>query len=528
MRSNETTRGTDRHRKAMRRATAPLRCASRLALFFLCGTAGAQPVVFLDVDGDSVVRRTDPGADGPYDPASQAPINLLETRLGAYSPSEPSNDLFVGAWDGGGDFVRLDMVLQGRVNPPGLVAYDDTFPTYDPFLYGPNPMFGWIELDLDANVDTGGELDNPELRYLGNVARFGGLPPVPDLANRSALNAGAFDHNVTTAPLVDRSGEEFHLAMFGEEIETIEVISEKLGGNPLVFEDGEVWQLEGDFLHRAHGFEDFAFLCVNRPGRYKPDVWLQFAHDEATDTTVVSLVYPLTNAAFAATQSPPETPEPIDGCDNNHNSVEEALFDLQFSAQFADPFTQSLPEFQLIAGWAYEDPAQHLDPAGWRIFGLVGTAYGIPESGGERHIWTDVWPSPRVGDFDGDGSVSAADVLLLTDFITAQDGNPAFDVDGNPSNGSLTLPGFGPNFCLYDSNYDGLVNNMDAVVPGDMNLDQVFDVLDVDDFVQALLDPGVYVDTHFGTDPQPRGDLNFDGALNAGDTAEFLEALLLP
>lgn len=488
----------------------------------------AQPSVLIEPVSDAAIRRTDIGNDGSVDPQLHHLPDVRETRLGTFSPAAPHLDRFAGSWDSNGYYLRFDLVLDGLINPPGPLALDDNYQMYDPFLYGPHPVFGYVEFDLDSNPETGGELSDTEYRYLGNVGRFGGLPSVARFVNRAAGTSADCDDNILTSPFVERSGEEFHLALIGEEIEHITVVTEKPGGNPALFEEGEVWILAGDLFHRAHGFEEFAFTCFDRPGRYKPDVWLRMEHDPLTDRTTISLVYPLTNAASAALSGPSTPVQPNDGCENNQNSIEEALEDLQFSAEFANPVDRLQPDFALIAGWEFNTVSDYLTPENWPSFGLVASAYGQQQGPFERFVWTDVWPNPLPGDFNADGTRDSADVTLLDGFIAANDGVPGIDDDGNGSNGVIQWHFFSRSFTVFDTNYDGFVDPSDAVVMGDMDLNRMVEYDDVDDFVEALLTPSVYVGAHGGVPGSTRGDINGDQLLDAADTAGFLGILMNP
>jgi len=505
-------------------------CVALACCLVCCCPVAAQPADFLDPEGDAVIRRTDDDGDGAINPQTQRLPDVIEMRIGGFAPAAPEVDSYIGVWDAGGDFFRLDMMFTGLINPPGPLNWDDQSPVYAPFLYGPHPVFGFVELDMDADENTGGELEACEYRYLGAAARFGGLPSEDRFAGRAAADASAFDGSFTTPPQVERSGEEFHLAFIGEMIEEIDVIHEKPGGDPAIFEEGERWQIGGYLFHRAHAFEyqDFAFTCVEKPGIYEPWVIMQFEHDPTQDLTTVSLVYPLTNEGSAALIGPSEPVEDNDGCDYNQNSVEEALDDLKFSAANPDPANEGLPEFILIVGWATKTVVDHLDPTTWRVAGVVGTAYGTVQPDGARFIWTDVYANPRVGDFNGDDELSPNDVVLLNSFIALADGDPLYDDDGNGANGSIDWHNYAENFCLFDTNYDGFVDASDAVVPGDMDLNQMLDIDDVDDFVLAVLDPDVYRDTHNGADPLARGDLNDDGNLNGLDIAGFADLFMTP
>lgn len=512
------------HRPSVRRAFV----AGCLGLLAAMQDVRAQPVIWQDRIGDAVMRRTDLGAGAPFDPLEHRLPDVIEMRLGAFMPGNPAVSLFAGAWVSGGGFMRFDVVLDGLINPPGPLAFADQWPQYDPYRHGPNPIYGWIEFDMDADEDTGGELSDLRRRYLGNVARFGGLPSESRFANRAARRDHDLDSSLSTPPFVERSGEEFHIAFLGERIDTIQVIVEGPDGDPEIFEAGETWILTGEFFHRAHAFEDFAFSCVSRPGKYEPVVSMRFEHDIPGDRTTISLVYPLTNTAAAMSQLPPGQVEPNDGCTDNQNSIEEALEDLHFSALFADPFDRLQPEFELIAGWEFNMVAAHLDPAAWRLCGLVGSAYAAKQPGYARFVWSDVWPDPRIGDVNGDGEVDALDLAEGIGFIAQHDGEPTFDTDGDSENGSITWQGYARGFSVLDTNYDGIADSSDAVILGDMDLSLVIDFDDVADFVVALLTPEEYSQNYDDTPAHARGDLNGDGLVDGADIALFIEVLLNP
>ncbi|HVP10505.1 MAG TPA: hypothetical protein VMV94_04865 [Phycisphaerae bacterium] len=487
----------------------------------------AQPMVIIaDAPHQAVIRRTDHGGLGFIDPRVQHLPAIVEMHIGTFAPTSPRSDRFTGTWQSEGGFLRFDIVLAGLINPPGPLGWADTNPVYNPMRYGPNPLYGFIEFDADVDENTGGELDAPQYRYQGNVGRFGGLPSDPRFAGRVALDGSAFDGDITTPPFVDRSGEEFHLAFLGELIEEVDVVREKSGGTRSIFEEGEIWRVKGSLFHRAHGYDAFTFGCAENPGMYEPEVVLQFEHSVLSNTTTVSLVYPLHNSDSAALEEDNNLDiQPNDGCASNQNSVEEALADLTFSATYTDPITRQLPEFQSIAGWEFKDASDYLDPAAWRVFGLVGTAYASLPPDGARFIWTDVYPRPVTGDFDGNGVADGQDAALSNAFVASNDGDPAHDLDG-VVNGVVEWRDFAADFCVYDTDYDGFVGAGSSIIPGDMNLDGVVDYRDVADFVQALLDPNSYVQSHQGADPLLRGDLNHDGVLDGKDIADFIQLLL--
>ncbi|HRW55144.1 MAG TPA: hypothetical protein P5081_19910 [Phycisphaerae bacterium] len=492
----------------------------------------AAPVVFVDGAGDAVLRRTDDNCDGPFDPMTQGMPDLLEIRIDSFAPGSPHNNPFSGVSDANGLYVRIDLVFAGLVNPPGPVGYDSHWPTYDPSLYGPNPVMGYIEFDIDGNEDTGGEIEYPALRYLANVARFGGLPNEPRFAGRPAVDGGSFDGNVLTAPYYEASGEEFHFVLLGEEIEDVEVVVEATGGNPALFEAGEVWILDGDFFHKAHAYDEFAILCGSGGGDYKPEVSVRFAHDTQADETTVSLVFPRTNEGSARLIGPSTSIQTADGCDDNQYSIEEVLLDLHWGAVLADSNTRSLPEFSFLADWENQGTNQfdtYLDPTTWRVQALVGTAYLPVQADDDEFIWTDVYPNPVFGDMNGDGYNDATDETLILGYIADHDGELNYDMDGDGMNDSLTLVDWGRRFSLFDTNYDGLVSLFDAGGPtlvGDMNLDGLVDGRDIASFILALMDPAGYASQFPAADPNVIGDTNGDNSFDMDDIAGFTTLLL--
>src|SRR5262249_36399073 len=214
-----------------------------------------------------------------------------------------------------------------------------------------------------------------------------------------------------------------------------------------------------------------------------------------------------------------------DACDGNLNSIDEALTNLKISAANAGYLESHQPEFVLIADWANETVATYLHPENWRISAAVGTAYGVQGSNGERYVWTDTYPNCIPGDFNGDGILDQADVSLLQNYIAAADGNPAFDADG-VVNGRVVIPGYASNFSIFDTNYDGVVDASDAIVPGDMNINGVVNNADVPDFVIGLINPAAYRAQHNGESPVVRGDLNGDGKFDGRDIAIMTQRLM--
>ncbi len=437
----------------------------------------------LDAMNDAVIRRTDYGANGLVDPGLHRLPDISSYTLGTWEPLDPVTDRFDGAWASEGTFLRLEVEFAGLLNPPGTSGCCGY--AFNAFRYGPHPVFAIIELDVDADAGTGGELAAPETRYLGVVARYGGIPGQQWFANRAALDAGAFDHILATPPCVDRSGEDFHFSLLGWEFD---VIDRSDPGDEL-FGPGERWLLQGRMLHRAFGYEPFSFACCQgRPGSYEPIVQAEFSHNMVSDRTRVAWVYPLTNAASAEMLGTTFV-EPVDGDASNQNSIHEALEDLIFSTINANLEERSHPNFPIIAGWEPKDPNVHLDPTAWRVNMVVGTSYIAPQPEA-LFVYTDLMPDIEVGDFDGNGWVNAADLALLDAYIAANDGQPSVDLTG-VVDGRVDLIDFGPNFSVFDVNYDGGVDEDDwAAIPGLeyalADFDQDDDV-DLDDFARLQI-----------------------------------------
>jgi hypothetical protein len=188
---------------------------------------------------------------------------------------------------------------------------------------------------------------------------------------------------------------------------------------------------------------------------------VQFWHNTTSNRTIISLVYPLTNAGSAAM-----TGNPIEDMDiffTNQNSVDEALWELVISAFAATPGDRSLPQFALIAPWENKNPDDFLDPTRWQVTVLVGGSYTSPQDA--LFVWSDIYPNVEIGDFDGDGIIDPADSAMFDAYLLGNDGNPSIDADGEV-NDRIEIANFGPSFSLYDLNYDGLVDGDDRAMIG--------------------------------------------------------------
>jgi len=402
--------------------------------------------VFADPPTDAVARRTDASASDSDLDVPYRLVDLLNIAVGYWDPDAPALDLFAGRFVNAGAFFRLDLRFRGVVNPPGSV---DPF-SFAPFRYGPRPVFGFVEIDMDEDIDTGGEMDAPQYRYLANVARFGGNVTLPGMRPRVALAGTAADDDPGTPPFVERSGEEFHLAFLGAEFPP-QNVHFVVGDNDLHFEVGETWDITGTFFHRAHGYEPFSFAEGGSvPGEYMPRCTVRFDHNVQENVTRVSLVFPLTNLGAAMMRNRPV--EANDQDPTNQASVLEALEDLTLSAKLLNQFPSDEPGAQMLSNWFDRDARRGLNVAAWRMTALLGTSYSLPDANAVRFVWTDVFPNVVRGDVDGSGRADLADATRVAAFIAESDDNDGlFD-------GRVRIPGFAANFSVADVNYDGFVD----------------------------------------------------------------------
>jgi len=499
----------------------------RLSIGLLLATTGlvfGQTRVAVDSVGEAWPRLTDFGADGVIDEALHLTPDLIGYQIGRWQPVSVNEDIYQGDWSATGGFLRFDFAFLGLINPPGPLALVED--NYAPFMYGPNPFVGYIEFDVDSSAQTGGEVDFPEFRYLGNLGRFGGRATDPVWGNRMAVCRTDIDSQLTSPPLIERSGEEFHLACFGDGIEAITEIN---GDGDGIFEWGELWVLQTTWLHRAHVFERFS--GAGGDGVYEPPVDVVFDHRLDLNWTIVTVVFPLTNLAAASARQ--EIEQPHNGSDADQASILEGLVDLRDSVM-AIPAGDALrfePDFDVVRDWETATPATNLNPDQWRVNLIVGMPYAIEDVSGAFFAPTDVQPEPLLGDFDGDGVVKAADLILFDTFLTDNDGAFPDDADG-ATDGAITIEAFGIGFCMYDLNYDGVIDDADRnliQIMGDLDFDLDVDFNDLSIFVTLLLHPEMV------PVPVPPGDLvalidraDFDrnGLVNGRDIQGFTSRLL--
>jgi len=482
-----------------------------------------EPIIFIDPAGDAMIRRTGLNPTALVGENAHNKPDIFAYRTGNWQPDLPEQDLFTGCWDPAGNFLRFDVAFLGLVNPPGLWALVDF--TFDPYVFGPNPVFGYVSFDVDNNPSSGGEIDVAASRYLANVARFGGIPADPRFANRVATGGADVDGIFNTPPFIERSGEDFHIALFGDLFAPgCLSVFEIAGNGDCTFDEFETWDIRAPLLHRAHGYERFS--TAGGDGAYSPTVTLRFeSRFGGLDATVVSLVYPLTNVGAAQMIGPAVPVQPMDGDPNNQNSILEGLQDLVDSVQ-AIPLGDALrltPPFALIAPWELQNPTNFLDSTLWDPTIFVSMSYVNQDPLGDVFVWTDAAPGPKVGDFDGNNIVDIGDVSAFDNYILLNDG--VAGSDGDVVAGEVTLLDFGHNFTVFDLNYDGIVNGLDRdsiVIRGDMDGDFDVDLVDASILAQVLVDPNVPVTVLI------RGDVNEDGAINGLDIEAFVQKLLSP
>lgn len=458
--------------------TSPTRILTACVLAaaaFECSADGFT--VRQDTAGDAALRRTDNGADGLINPAGVLP-DLLALTYGRWQPFSPAASLYDGEYldDSAANFFRVDLELAGCINPPGSLGISGD--PYDPYLFGPSPLYGHVEFDVDQNPDSGGELGGTaSLRYMANAARFGSLPSGDDddfPIDRVVTLGTQIDFDFNTVPQYERSGADFTLVLCGCFVPT--VVSEGGDGDAL-FEPGETWIVSGRFFERFQGFRTASVLFGGSDfGLWDPVVKLRFSHSLATDITTVSLVVPLNQAG--AGQMAGVAAQPADFNVANQTSLTEAIRDLAMQ-----PSSISGAVRTLALPWKSAIPSDYFDASDWDATVALGTAYLEPDS--SLYAWTDIGFNDILGDFDSANGIEAKDRTELESYIYDVDAT-SIDADGQ-QNGCVELAPFGPNFSMYDTNYDGRISNADWP-PGkaDVNADTIVDVLDLLDFLDAF------------------------------------------
>jgi hypothetical protein len=458
--------------------------------------------VYTDLQGDAVVRRTDLGQDAPL-PAEFEPIDLLEIRVEGWETPTPTTDQYNGSSTGGdATLMRLQIRVDGLVAPPGPIGLDAS--PYAPYLFGDRPIFGYIELDVDDQKNSGGEfMPLAQNRYLANVGRFGSSP-FGSISDRMVRNAAEdLDSNFSTSPQFERTGGEFALALCG--CFTPSIVSQD-GNMDSSFDQGESWIVSGRFFERFVAFAPESGLFGGSDfGFFDPIVELQFKHDIALDQTTITLIFPVTNEGAAELLGQSE--QSIDLNITNQTSIEEALDDLIIGADFT---TGNLNV--LTSPWEGRQTDDYYRPRDWGVTALIGTA-PLTKDPTSLFVWTDTGFDEVHGDLDDDGLVTASDTQIIEDSIALLDGT-ASDADGMVD-GDVEIVDFGPNFDLRDLNGDGIISDDDILAPdcpADLTGEGSLNFLDVSAFLSA----------YSATDPA--ADFVVDGQFNFLDVSAFLGA----
>jgi hypothetical protein len=471
------------------------------AVISLCGVALSNPTVWLDPADDAVVRRTDPGNNDPITTGNIP--DLLLVSLVPWEPYDPVTDPYTGQQvdPANSHMFKLDIVFKGLMNPPGPV--DPAGFNHNPLEFGPNPIYGHINIDVDGD-DTGGVLDNAAyfVRYLANSARFGSLPGNPINA-RAAITGDDVDYDYDTPPQTERNGVDFTISMCG--CSTLQIVEEGGDGDG-IFDEGETWIISGRTFMREFGYKEACDSYFGSDdGLYDPFTETRFSHSTVTDMTTLTLVFPLDMTGAAMLTGEPE--QPIDLDVSNHVSIVEALDDVIYGAgKVGLPY----PVRDIIDGWRNRDPFDYLDVTQWNVTFLVGTAYTSPDVMAV-FAWTDIGFDNAYGDVDGDGTVDSVDETIVVNTIYADDGGPD-DEDGEV-NGSVDLINFGPYFSLYDVNGDGYIDIGDEAVYGplaDMDGDGTVESQDFVMFLNAFVAGDL------------AADINRDGVVNSKDFSRYL------
>ncbi len=458
--------------------------------------------VWIDADGDAVIRRTDVGNDAVLPPGFE-PIDLLHIRLEGWMSFTPTTNPYAGmvVVDDDADLVRMQIVLDGLVNPPGPLAIDGF--NYIPDVFGDRPLYGFFEIDIDGNDDTGGELmGQARDRYLANVGRFG-QSPEGTISDRMVRNGNDLDTNFFSSPQFERTGGEFSLVMCG--CFTPMIVSQD-GDMDSVFDPGETWILNGRFFERFTAFQSESGLFGGmQAGLFDPVVELQFAHNQITDQTTVTFVYPITNTGAAMLAGEPA--EPIDLSLLNQTSIEEALDDLIWGAPLATG-----PLGVLVDGWEKATVSGFRQPALWHVRALLGTAPIVPDFSA-LFVWTDTGFDEIPGDLNNDDLSNGDDSLVIAEAIADRDGTVS-DADG-VVDGQVTIANFGFEFDLLDLNGDGVIADDDMLLvdcQADVNEDGTLNFFDISLFLTAY------------ANQDPIADFNGNGTFNFFDISLFLTA----
>lgn len=482
--------------------------------------ASDDVVRLLDPQGDNQPRYTDAGANGQI-PTRPLP-DLISLEYSGWLPASPAVDPYTGVVVDGddADIFRIELVFSGLVNPP----HNQVSPGL--FRYGPMPLVGFVEFDVDGNEDTGGELGGEALsRPLAVAARFGGKIE-GSRGDRMALTEADLDLSFFSEPQYERSGQDFSLVFCNCFSTTILSRGPNTDADE-IFEVGETFIMEGRFWQRAGGYRLASSVAGGTaPGLYDPKVEIRFRHIEEANRTVVTFVGALTmQGAAMLTGQPVQAPD--FGIDTtiapgitNHHSVEEAVLDLIDAATLGG---LTGPTRTLTIDWQHTSVDEALDPTEWKARALFGTGYLSEED--YPFVWSDFGFDLLPGDFNGDGRSDGADRFMLNSFLDKQDGGTD-DADGL-IDGQVTLavPGTSFHFLDVDADFTICSDEIAVICSADLSgplepghPDGVVSGADFIEFLSRFQMGDLSVDL-----AGPSSPMEPDGVLSGADFFRYLE-----
>jgi hypothetical protein len=465
--------------------------------------AGDDFRVFLDPVGDAVVRRTNTCNCGDLLPGQTLP-DLRKLVISPWEMCSSGSDPYVGtvADHTEAHLVRIDMVFKGLVNPPGTLGLNGL--DFNPMQYGNNPLYGFVEIDVDNDADTGG--DQPTVapsHYLANAARFGGRPH-STLSVRAASAGDDLYQAWTVPPQVCLSGADWVIAFCGC-FEAVPV--SKSNADCSTFGPGCTWVMSGRFFQRTTGYQYASGMSGGTSfGLYDPIVNVRFKHSISSNETTVTLVYGLDQEG-AAQLAGDATAEPMDYNADNQTSIAEGVADLIHAAQSG--FLTDLA-YQVTNRWANKSISAATDPIRWRPTFIFGTSYAAQSDG--LYVWTDIGFDCLVGDVNGDGLVNGADRSAVALFISQ------FDAADGETDGQVTIPNYAVGFSVFDVDGDGIVGPLDLAFypntscPADFDHNGSLNVLDIFAFLNTWFSGSL------------TADFNQSGDLTVQDVFDYLNA----
>ncbi len=467
---------------------------------------------FEDCEHDAVMRRTDSNYTGPMLPGQNLP-DISKIKIQGWQSPTADTDPYNGSHNSGSlpHLVRIDVVLSGVINPPGPLGLNGM--SFDPFQFGTNPLYGFIEFDIDNDKDTGGDLTQGEgaVHYLGNAARFGGRPSGP-IGARAASGSGDLFESWSHPPQIQLSGTDWILAFCGC-FSSVPVY--KANPNEATFGPGSTWIMEGRFFQRASAYRGASLMFGGtQTGLYDPVVRVRFQHSIANEQTTVTLVYAI-DAIGASQLSGLPVQSYSTNLISNRSSISEGMNDLIVQASTGTIPSNTLA-YQVTSRWAGRPLSFLQDLSRWRASFIVGTSYPSYQADNNGlYIWTDVGFNARMGDLNGDGVVDMLDRVLVQATIEENDGSAS---DGDSTmNGSVQIPTFGASFSLYDVNGDGFIDAADlaffnARCAADFDHSGTLSTLDIFAFLNAWFEGEI------------RADFDHSGGLAVQDIFAFLGA----